>query len=106
MTEARTELRLVADDHGNYVDVNDEAVRVLGYSRDELLSMSVWDLTPGMAQLDGLALWQDFIRAGEQSGEYLLRTKKGALIRFYYRARANVEPGRHESRLVLIANAP
>lgn len=97
-----TVVRLVADDRGNYVEVNDEAVRVLGYSRDELLAMSVWDLTPGASELDGLQLWQQFIAAGEQSGEYVLRTKNGGLVKMFYRARANVEPGRHESLLSFI----
>ncbi len=97
-----TVLRLVADDRGNYVEVNDEAVRVLGYSREELLQMSVWDLTPGARELDGLAMWQDFIRSGEQSGEYVMKTKGGALLKLYYRARANIAPGRHESILTLI----
>lgn len=94
--------RLVADDQGRYVDANDDAVRLLGYSRDELLSMAVWDLTPAAAELDGLTLWQSFIAEGEQSGEYIVRRKNGTLLKLYYRARANVEPGRHESLLSLI----
>ncbi|HEY8644133.1 MAG TPA: PAS domain S-box protein [Candidatus Dormibacteraeota bacterium] len=93
------QLRLTADDEGRYVEVNEEAVRVLGYSRDELLSMSVWDLTPPVKELDGLVLWQDFIRAGEQSGRYALKTKRGLLVWFDYRAQANITPGRHESVL-------
>ena len=96
-------VRLVADDRGNYVEVNDAAVALLGYTREELLAMSVWDLTPPPQELDGLALWQDFIRIGEQAGEYELRTKRGEMLRFRYRARANVEPGRHESLLTLIS---
>jgi PAS domain S-box-containing protein len=97
----RRVMRLVADDQGNYVEVNDAALETLGYSREELLSLSVWDLTPGGNELDGLRLWQQFIRQGEQSGEYVLRTRRGGLVKFHYRARANVEPGRHESLLTL-----
>ena len=92
-------IRLVADDQGNYVEVSDAALRVLGYEREELLRMSVWDLTPASGELDGLLLWQDFIRSGNQEGEYVLRTKRGRVVRFHYHARANVEPGRHESVL-------
>lgn len=31
-----------------YLDVNEAACRVLGYTRDELLKLSVWDIDPGM----------------------------------------------------------
>jgi len=72
---------------------------VLGYSREELLSMSVWDLTPSVNELDGLLLWQGFLRDGRQSGRYALKTKRGLLAWFDYEARANVTPGRHESVL-------
>lgn len=95
-------IRLVADDRGNYVDANDAAVELLGYSREELLSMSVWDLTPAAGELDGLTLWQEFIRSGEQTGEYVVKRKSGGLLKLHYRARANVEPGRHESLLSLL----
>jgi PAS domain S-box-containing protein len=97
-----TVVRLVADDRGNYVEVNDEAVRLFGYSREELLRMSVWDLTPAASELNGLELWQQFIAAGEQRGEYVIRKKNGSLLKMHYRARANVEPGRHESLLSFI----
>lgn len=92
-------LRLVADDRGNLVDADEATFRLLGYTREELLQMSIWDLTPGGNELDGLMLWQDFIKAGTQTGEYVLRTKGGRQLRFRYQARANVEPGRHESVL-------
>lgn len=92
----------MADDRGNYVDANEAASRVLGYSREELLSMSVWDLTPGTRELDGLTLWQEFIRSGQQSGEYVVKRKSGGLLKLHYRARANIEPGRHESLLSLL----
>lgn len=99
-------LVLVADDQGRYVDVNDEAVRVLGFTREELLMLSVWDLTPLPQELDGLILWQAFINEGRQQGEYVLKTKDGALLQCRYDARANVQPGRHESRLTIVGSGP
>ena len=95
-------IRLVADDRGRYVDVNEDAERVLGYTREELLSMAVWDLTPSAGELDGLQLWQDFIREGRQQGEYVVKRKSGGLVKLHYHARANVEPGRHVSYLSFI----
>jgi PAS domain S-box-containing protein len=95
-------MRLVADDRGRFVEVNEEAVRFLGYSREELLSLSVWDLTPPPADLTGLALWQDFIRTGKQEGQYEVVTKRGGHVMLHYRARANVAPGRHESVLSIL----
>lgn len=40
------EAAYLIDDHGYFRDVNEEACRVLGYSRDELLRMSVPDIDP------------------------------------------------------------
>lgn len=101
-TTGPTILRLVADDQGNYVDANEAALKFLGYTREELLSLSVWDLTPAMNEIDGLTLWQEFIRSGNQEGQYVLRRKNGGLVKLHYRARSNVEPGRHESLLSLL----
>lgn len=100
------EIVLVADNQGRYVDANEEAVRALGFTREELLQLSVWDLTPHARELDGLILWQDFIRQGQQAGDYVLRTKDGRLLACSYSARANVRPGRHEARLTVIGPAP
>lgn len=95
---------LIADDQGRYVDANAEAVRVLGFTRDELLQMSVWDLTPHARELDGLMLWQEFIRQGRLEGEYVLRAKDGRLLHCHFEARANIAPGRHESRLTVVGS--
>ena len=96
------ELLMVADDEGRYLEVNDRAVEVLGYTREELLRMSVFDLTPSAAVLDGLELWQKFFRTGEQTGEYALRARGGRLLRFSYRARVDPETHRNVSWLRLL----
>ena len=94
--------RLVADDRGHYVDCNDFACELLGYSREELLALSVWDLTPEPNEVDGLLLWQDFIRTGVQAGIYWLLRKDGTLVELQYRAVANQTPGNHVSLLTPI----
>jgi PAS domain S-box-containing protein len=91
---------LVADDQGRYVAVNDAACGLLGYTREELLRLSVWDLTPDPHEVEGLILWKEFIEVGAQAGVYWLARKDGSSIEVAYQARANVTPGRHVSRLV------
>ena len=91
---------LVADDQGRYLAVNDAACGLLGYTREELLRLSVWDLTPDPHEVEGLILWKESIEVGAQAGVYWLARKDGSLLEVAYQARANVAPGRHVSRLV------
>jgi PAS domain S-box-containing protein len=91
---------LVADDKGRYVAVNDASCQLLGYTREELLQRSVWDLTPDPHEVEGLILWKEFIEIGVQAGVYWLARRDGSLVEVAYQARANVVPGRHVSRLV------
>jgi PAS domain S-box-containing protein len=93
------EVILVADDRGRYVDVSRGACTILGYTRDELLSLDVFALTPDADELDGLIKWQEFIHAGHQAGLYRLRAKDGRILEFRYQAIANPALGRHISRL-------
>ena len=91
--------KLMADDRGRYIDVDPAACELLGYTREELLQMSVWDLTPRASMVDGLVLWQQFIRIGFQAGVYTLTRKDGTLVEVEYRAVAKVEPGKHATWL-------
>ena len=91
---------LIADDRGRYIDVNEAATRLTGYSRAELLKMSVWDLTPEVRQALGRRLWREFIARGRMSGLYQLRRKGGRLVRPRYVAASNVLPGIHVSLLI------
>lgn len=91
---------LVADDHGRYVAVNEAACHLLGYTHNELLQLSVWDLTPDPHEVEGLILWKEFIEVGAQAGVYWLARKDGSLVEVAYQARASVGPGQHVSRLL------
>ncbi len=86
---------LIADDSGRYVDVNPKACSLLGYTREELLQKSIWDITPGASQEAGQKMWKEFIAAGEQSGEYQISHKNGNILIFDYHAVANILPGLH-----------
>jgi PAS domain S-box-containing protein len=90
---------LVANNSGRYVDVNDHATRLTGYSRAELLRMSVWDLTPEPSVAEGRRMWREFLEIERMAGRYPLCRKDGRQIRADFRAWANVLPGLHVSAL-------
>lgn len=92
---------LVANSSGRYVAVNRAAVDLTGYSRDELLSMGVVDLTPVPDVNTGARLWAEFVAAGAQRGTYILHAKGGRGVPVKYWAFANVAPGIHVSVLVV-----
>jgi PAS domain S-box-containing protein len=90
---------LIANNSGRYIDVNDHATRLTGYSRAELLRMSVWDLTPKPSVVAGRRLWREFLAVERMNGRYSLRQKDGSEVRADFRAWANVLPGLHVSAL-------
>jgi PAS domain S-box-containing protein len=96
---------LAADTKGRYVAANAAAQQLTGYSGDELMRMSVTDLTPRTAAPDGEVLWEEFIASGVQHGTYEVRRKQGQPTAVRYWAFANVAPGIHLSLLKLEAPA-
>lgn len=84
---------VLADDHGQYVDVNPAACQMLGYSRAELLRMQVADITVDKPD----ERWQDFRQNGQQSDMILLRRKDQSQILVHYNAVAGILPGVHLS---------
>jgi PAS domain S-box-containing protein len=90
---------LIANDGARYVEVNAAATVLTGYTRSELLRMSVWDLTPQPERSAGMTAWEGFLRTGEQSGAYPLRRKDGTIVHAAYFATAHVLPNLHLSAL-------
>ena len=88
---------LLADDDALYVDANPAACAMTGYPRDELLGMTIWDLTPGPSREEGLASWREFVASGTLDGEYVIQRKDGSLLAVEFRAVANIVPGVHLS---------
>jgi two-component system cell cycle sensor histidine kinase/response regulator CckA len=95
--EGGTDAKLLADDDRRYVDANTAAERLLGRSREEILSLRVDDVFPG-AQEETEATWSEFLVSGEQAGEFVLETPSGPRW-VDYRANANIQPGLHLSLL-------
>jgi PAS domain S-box-containing protein len=90
---------LAADNTGRYIAANERAAALTGYSCDELLGMTVKDLTPPMRQDAVSELWPRFIQAGSQAGDYVLQRKDGTPVGVHYSAYASVGPGVHISVL-------
>ena len=90
---------LITNDRARYVEVNGAATVLTGYTRSELLRMSVWDLTPEPKKSTGMTAWEGFLRTGEQSGVYPLKRKDGTIVRAAYFATAHVLPHLHLSAL-------
>ncbi len=67
----------IANQKGEYKEVNDAACRITGYSMEELLSMAIPDLlTPESAPL-GIAHFDEMMEKGEAVGEIGFRHKSG-----------------------------
>jgi len=60
--------------------VNDTFCRSLGYSRDELLSMTIHDIDPNFPKEHWAAHWEKLKRSGRQVNETVHRTKDGREI--------------------------
>lgn len=90
---------LIAADDGRYLDANPAACALLGYPRDEMLRLTVIDLTPEPQRFLFPQAWKDFLDLGAMSGEYTVRHRNGTPIPVEFRAVANVLPGEHLSVL-------
>jgi len=68
------------DSEGRFVDISESACARLGYSRDELLTMSVFDVTVDLSP----DVWPDHMREIKEAGpltfESLKRTKDGKIF--------------------------
>src|SRR4051812_15677305 len=76
-------LIFVADDEMRYLAVNSKACEVLGYTREELLSLQVTDIAVAAEAGD---LYREMMRTRSQEGDVNLRTKDGDLLPFFYSA--------------------
>jgi CheY-like chemotaxis protein len=97
---------VLADDRAHYVAAAGSTRQLTGYEPQELLSLSVWDLTPTPTGIAGQGLWESFIASGTQEGRYTLRRRDGVAVEAQYCAIANVVPGLHVSALAEATQIP
>jgi PAS domain S-box-containing protein len=88
---------LIADDEAFFVDANPAATEMLGYDREEILRMSLWDLILSSEHEPTREGWRDFLTRGEQSGILSLNQADGGKVEVEYQAVANFQPGLHLS---------
>ncbi|MBL0883666.1 MAG: PAS domain S-box protein [Chitinophagaceae bacterium] len=95
---------LICDAHLRYKDVNPAACELLGYSREELLKMHVWQLTRPDMQISTMMLWSDFIATKHQTGTIELFKKDGTKLIVEYQATSEFTPGMHFCSLMDITD--
>jgi PAS domain S-box-containing protein len=91
---------VIADDDRRYVAANAAACLLLRLPEEDVLRMTVDDLTPPESRSQVRSLWDAFIRDGTQEGKYELLMPDGARVVVEYSATANIEPGKHLSILM------
>ncbi|MBI3764896.1 MAG: PAS domain S-box protein, partial [Ignavibacteriales bacterium] len=90
---------LIVDNEAHCVDANPAACAFLGYSREELLQMNVWDIVQISNQDAGKSWWQSFIQSARRTGEYTVLCKNKTPREVEYRVVANFVSGYHLSIL-------
>ncbi|MDI1450710.1 sensor histidine kinase [Polyangium sp. 6x1] len=90
---------LVANDDGRLLEANAAACSLLGRSREEIVGLTIREITPahGNARFD--ELWRTFLSDGIQTGHFTFVRGDGSTIDVEYHARANVIPGCHVAGL-------
>jgi PAS domain S-box-containing protein len=86
---------LLTDADGKYIEVNPAACQMLGYTRAELLTKSVSDITLPESQTATAATWHEFVGTGKMRGEIILQHKDGRHIIAQYAAVTDIIPGIH-----------
>jgi PAS domain S-box-containing protein len=81
---------LVADEDGRYVAVNLAACVMLGYTRDELLALTMTDV----ARYEGaVGEFEELMGTGTRLGVAELTRKDGSIVRFSYVAGGTIVAG-------------
>jgi len=76
----------VVNKERRYIEVSDSVCILLGYSKEELLRMTIDALThPSVSNTP--ELFEQYVRDGFQEGNFVLRHKSGAAVPIRYRAR-------------------
>jgi len=68
----------VADETGKYIEVNDAAIRLTGYSKDELLKMSLLDLLTDKSYEEGADHFRKVVNTGTSKSDLLFNHKNGS----------------------------
>jgi len=75
------------DEQRRYLDVTDGVCALLGYTRSELLTMRIDDVTAPVMRSNTAHLFQQYLADGLQHGEYVLLHRNGTEVPIDYIAR-------------------
>lgn len=84
----------VHDLRGRLVEVNRHACEALGYSREELLGMTVGDIECGVRKVDLQTMWRTLLAAGSATSRGEHRRKDGTRFPVELRLRPVISKGR------------
>jgi PAS domain S-box-containing protein len=73
-----------ADAQRRYTDASDGACTLLGYTRKELLTKSVEDISYKIANVP--QIFAQYLKKGEMEGDYVVQHKDGTAIPIHFRA--------------------
>jgi len=80
---AGAEYVVFADVHRRYTDCSEAVCRLLGYPRQELIRMTIDDVS---YSADVSKRFEQFVRQGAQDGEFVLRHKNGSPVPIRYQS--------------------
>lgn len=70
----------IYDENGRYLEVNDAASVITGYTKPELLELSMHDLIPEESNAEHTAHSNKLTKTGKSKSEYIFRHKDGTLL--------------------------
>jgi PAS domain S-box-containing protein len=74
------EAAFMVDEHACFKYVNEETCRILGYSRDELLAMTIPDISPEYSIAHWPGRWSDLKEQGASTVERQIQTRDGRVV--------------------------
>ncbi len=80
---------------GYFIDANPAACQLLGYTRDEICRLHMYDMFPEDELARVVDIRQQVLATGRSQGEVRRRRKDGSIVEVEYRAVANITPGVH-----------
>ncbi len=90
---------LIFNDQSKYLDANQAAAHMLGYSIDELKGMSFLEILDPEFATEKQNKLPDALKSEDQEGLVHLKTKKGELLIVQYLLTPNIGPGLHLTTL-------
>jgi PAS domain S-box-containing protein len=86
---------LMVDDCARFIDANPAMTRLLGYTRQDLMTLTALDLGVDAEDTSPQAAWAAVLQQGHLAGRIRLRRKDGTVLPMDFSAVAHIQPGVH-----------